>query len=81
MTCSRFSLLKTLLMTTEANCPCSGYVLSHLSMAGFNPIIYGRFWVITEVVLIAGYGDAADGVLVAHHNFAELDEFFNVRQG
>jgi hypothetical protein len=48
MTCSRFSLLKTLLMTTEATCPCSGYVLSHLSMAGFNPIIYGRFWVITE---------------------------------
>jgi hypothetical protein len=37
-------------MTTEANCPRSGYVLSHLSMAGFNPIIYGRFWVITEAM-------------------------------
>jgi hypothetical protein len=48
MTCSRFSLLKTLLMTTEANCPCNGYVLSHLSVAAFNPIIYGRFWVFTE---------------------------------
>ncbi len=48
MTCSRFSLLKTLLMATEANFPCSGYVLSRLPMAGFNPIIYGRFWVITE---------------------------------
>ena len=41
MTCSRFSLLKTLLMTTEATCLCSGYVLSHLSMAGFNPITEG----------------------------------------
>ena len=48
MTCSRFSLLKTLLMTTEANYPRSGSVLSHLSMAGFHLIIYGRFWVITE---------------------------------
>jgi len=35
-------------MATEANFPCSGYVLSRLPMAGFNPIIYGRFWVITE---------------------------------
>ena len=35
-------------MTTEANFPRSGYVLSHLPMAGFHLIIYGRFWVITE---------------------------------
>src|ERR1700758_5144110 len=48
MTCSRFSLLKTLLITTEATCPCSSYVLSHLPMAAFHLIIYGRFWVITE---------------------------------
>jgi hypothetical protein len=33
------------------NCLCSGYVLSLLSMAGFNQIIYGRFWVITEAEL------------------------------
>ena len=31
------------------------------------------------VVLIAGYGDAADGVLVAHRDLAELDQFFDVR--
>jgi len=33
------------------------------------------------VVLIAGDGDAADGVLVADGDFPELDEFFDVRQG
>ena len=49
------ALLKTLLMTTEANCLCSGYVLSLLSMAGFDPIMYGRFWVITEVALTATF--------------------------
>jgi len=32
-------------------------------------------------MFIAGYGDAADGVLVAHRDFAELDQFFDVRQG
>src|ERR1700722_18638792 len=50
MTCSRFSLLKTWLMTTEANFPCSRSVLSLLSMAAFHSIIYGRFWVITKEV-------------------------------
>ena len=48
MTCSRFSLLKTWLMTTEANFPSGGSALSLLSMAAFHLIIYGRFWVITE---------------------------------
>jgi hypothetical protein len=48
MTCSRFSLLKTWLMTTEANFPCGSSALSLLSMAAFHLIIYGRFWVITE---------------------------------
>jgi len=33
------------------------------------------------VVFIAGYGDATDGVFVAHGDFAELDQFFDVRQG
>ena len=36
-------------MTTEAKYPRSGSVLSPRSMAGFHLIIYGRFWVITEV--------------------------------
>jgi hypothetical protein len=49
MTCSRFSLLKTWLMTTEANFPCGSSALSLLSMAAFHLIIYGRFRVITEV--------------------------------
>jgi hypothetical protein len=31
-------------------------------------------------MLIAGYGDAADGVLVAHGDFPELYQFFDVRQ-
>jgi len=49
MTCSRFSLLKTWLMTTEGNFPPRGSsALSLLSMAAFHLIIYGRFWVITE---------------------------------
>jgi hypothetical protein len=49
MTCYRFSLLKTWLMTTEANFPLQYSALSLLSMAVFHLIIYGRFWVITEV--------------------------------
>ena len=40
MTCSRFSLLKTLLMATEANFP--------LQRLCLKPSSYGRFWVITE---------------------------------
>jgi hypothetical protein len=40
MTCSRFSLLKAWLMTTEANFPLRWLCLK-LSL-------YGRFWVITE---------------------------------
>ncbi len=32
------------------------------------------------VVLIAGDGDATDGVLVADGDFPELDEFFDMRQ-
>src|SRR6202167_4394613 len=48
MTCSRFSLLKTWLMTKEAKCPRSGSVLSLPAMAGFHLIIDGRFWVIAE---------------------------------
>jgi hypothetical protein len=31
-------------------------------------------------MLVAGYGDAADGVLVAHGDFPELNQFFDVRQ-
>ena len=48
MTCCFFSSLKTLLT-------CGGYrphaqinVLARLYMAGFQVIIYGRFWVFTE---------------------------------
>ena len=55
MTCSRFSLLKTWLMTTEAKFPPGGSsALSLLSMAAFHLIIYGRFWVITEGPEISG---------------------------
>jgi hypothetical protein len=32
----RFAIIKYRIF----GCPCSGYVLSHLSMAAFNPIIY-----------------------------------------
>jgi hypothetical protein len=32
-------------------------------------------------MLIAGYGDASDGVLVAHGDFPERYQFFDVRQG
>jgi hypothetical protein len=31
-------------------------------------------------MLIAGYSDTADGVLVAHGDFPELDQLFDVRQ-
>ena len=43
-------------------------------MAGFNPIIYGRFWVITEVFAVGGYWrgvEPAHGVnscRISHHD-------------
>lgn len=55
MTCSRFSLLKTWLMTTEANFPGGSSVLSPPSMAAFHLIIYGRFWVITEALYLLSH--------------------------
>lgn len=33
-----------------------------------------------SVMLIAGYGDAADGVLIANRDLVELDQLFDVRQ-
>jgi hypothetical protein len=41
MTCSRVSLLKTWLMTTDANFP--------LRQLCLKPSLHGRFWVITEI--------------------------------
>lgn len=41
----RFSLLKTLPMTTEANCPSRCYCLRSLPMAGVEVTTCGRFWV------------------------------------
>jgi hypothetical protein len=57
MTCSRFSLLKTWLMTTEANFLCGSSALSLLTMAAFHLIIYGRLWMITEVSTISILAD------------------------
>ena len=51
ITCSCFVFSKTLPMPTEANFPRSvggANVLGRFSMAGFEVIIYGRFWVIAE---------------------------------
>jgi hypothetical protein len=48
MTCSRFSLLKTWLMTTEANFPLRWLCLKPSLYGRFHLIIYGRFWAITE---------------------------------
>ena len=56
ITCCFFSSFKTLAISAEAiasrrsQCPGVG-----LPMAGFQVIIYGRFWVITEVTLSPGY--------------------------
>jgi hypothetical protein len=35
-------------MPTEANSPVGTHVLDLFSMAGFEVIIYGRFWVIAK---------------------------------
>jgi len=43
-------------MPTEANFPRQSYVLGRFSMAGFEVIIYGRFWVITEVLVYCCLG-------------------------
>src|SRR5262252_10920322 len=58
MTCCLFSSLKTLLTSSE------GIALAfestsgmRLSLAGFQVIMYGRFWVITEVGAASGLAE------------------------
>ena len=48
MTCCFFSSLKTLLMPTERNPPRQSMSRTLLSLAGFQVITSGRFWVIAE---------------------------------
>ena len=49
MTCCFFSSLKTLLTLTEGIALASNQCPERcLSLAGFQVIIYGRFWVFTE---------------------------------
>ena len=52
MTCCFFSSFKTLLTSTEGSCPRVrlNVLGDGLSLAGFQVIIYGRFWVITEAM-------------------------------
>jgi hypothetical protein len=48
MTCCCFSVLKTLLMSTEPIRPCVVVNVPSAAMAGFQVTLYGRFWVTPE---------------------------------
>lgn len=53
ITCCRFSSLKTLLMPTKATVPTSESTSRALfSLAGFQVIIIGRFWVTAEEMVV-----------------------------
>src|SRR6516162_5786072 len=75
ITCCLFSSFKTLLTSTEGialtvglNVPSAG-----LSLAGFQVIMYGRFWVITEGHK-KGPNGSTNATVTSHHPFLPTDQ-------